>query len=59
MNVDLSSLPDSTRCALLIGSGDMTVGELRAALGGEQDPEEAWKKEVVRRAVHEGTKNIR
>lgn len=35
MNLDLSQLADDTRCALLIGSGDMTLGELRRALGGQ------------------------
>lgn len=29
----LSALPDTTRCSLVVGSGDMTVAELREAIG--------------------------
>ena len=28
----IGALPDETRCSLIIGAGDMTIGKLRAAL---------------------------
>lgn len=33
----IGGLPDGVRCALTIGSGDLTVGELRAALARPSD----------------------
>lgn len=35
----LSNLPDDTRCALIVGQGDMTVGELREALRCREESE--------------------
>lgn len=33
----LANLPDSTRVSLIVGSGDMTMGELRELLSREED----------------------
>lgn len=60
----LSQLPDDTRCSLTVGSGDMTVGELRDALASDEAELlsvsqaharwPAYSKETWRRAAAEG-----
>lgn len=56
--IDLSSLPDDLPCSLTLGSGELTVGDLRRAFGAsdadllEMDPEDMTE-EQVRRATRE------
>lgn len=33
LSLALAALPDDTRCSLVVGSGDLTVAELREAIG--------------------------